>query len=449
VTGDTGGDTGAAVLVELDRLVPDGTPGIAVSGGGDSTALLIVAARWAGERGRTIAAATVDHGLRPESAAEAAGVAALCARLGIAHQILRSGNLSAAGGNLSAAAREARFSLLGDWARGQGLSAVLLGHTMDDQAETVLMRLARGSGAEGLAAMQARLQRDGMVWLRPLLGVRRAALRAVLRAAGVGWVEDPTNEDPRYDRVKARRALAALAPLGIDAEGLARTAWHLQRQRRVLERAMDGLARRARRWGALGEVRLDLATMEQDEPDTALRLLADSLVRVSGAVYRPRFRALCEVWERISSDAGAATTLSGCLIRTDGDAALICREPGACEAMRRLGPGTTVWDRRWQVTAAGAWPASTRLGALGEPGLGALRASADAGAWSDPDFWASAPRAVRLTTPALWRGNESDSVELLAAPLAKYLDRRKIGPECTVTAANTGAGELLLPAPPT
>ena len=465
--GDTGGDTGAAVFAELDRLVPGGTPdaavsgapvlGVAVSGGGDSTALLIIAARWAVEHGRSIAAATVDHRLRAESAAEAAGVAALCARLGIPHRTLRAGSLRDAGGNLPAAAREARFSLLGDWARAQGLAAVLLGHTMDDQAETVLMRLARGSGAEGLSAMQAGLRRSGMLWLRPLLGVRREALRAVLRAAGVGWVEDPTNEDAQFDRVKARRALAALAPLGIDAEGLARTAWHLQRQRRVLERAMDDLARRARRWGALGEVRLDLAAMAEDEPDTALRLLADSLVRVSGAVYRPRFRALSELLDRTLSGAGAGATLSGCLIRYAEGVALICREPGACEAMRSLVAGATVWDRRWRVTAAGAWPASARLGALGEPGLAALRASAGSRAWIAADSWVSAPRAVLRTTPAIWCDSESDSGSdsgpespvLLAAPLADYLDRRKIGPECTVSAENIAAGELLSPAPPT
>jgi tRNA(Ile)-lysidine synthase len=455
--GDTGGDTGAAVFAELDRLVPDGAPGVAVSGGGDSVALLIIAARWADERGRAIAAATVDHGLRAESAAEAAGVAALCARLGIPHQILRAGNLRDAGGNLSAAAREARFSLLGDWARAQGLSAVLLGHTMDDQAETVLMRLARGSGVEGLSAMQAGLQRSGMLWLRPLLGIRRAALRAVLRAAGEGWVEDPANEDPQYDRVKARRALAALAPLGIDAEGLARTAWHLQRQRRVLERAMDDLARHARRWGALGEVRLDLAAMAEDEPDTALRLLADSLMRVSGALYRPRFRALSKVLDRVLSGQGAATTLSGCLIRPGDETALICREPGACEPMRPLVAGVTVWDRRWRVTVAGVWPASTRLGALGEPGLAALRADPDSSAWTVPSIWVSAPRAVRRTTPAIWCGPGLDSGSdsgpetpvLLAAPLAGYHDRPKIGQECTVTAENIGAGELLSPSLPT
>ena len=465
--GDTGEATGAAVFAELDRLVGDGTPGVAVSGGGDSTALLVIAARWAAERGRAIAAATVDHGLRAESAAEAAGVADLCARLGIGHQILRAGNLRQAGGNLPAAAREARFSLLGDWARGLGLSAVLLGHTMDDQAETVLMRLARGSGAEGLSAMQAVLQRDRMLWLRPLLGVRREALRGVLRAEGIGWSEDPTNEDLKYDRVKARRALVALAPLGIDAEGLARTAWHLQRQRRVLERAMGELARRARRWGALGEVRLDLAAMAGDEPDTALRLLADSLMRVSGAVYRPRFRALSEVLDRVLSGREVATTLSGCLIRCDANsgagpdafAILICREPGACEPMRALGTGATVWDRRWRVTVAGGWPGPARLGALGEPGLAALRAGTESSTWTAPSSWTSAPRAVRRTTPAIWSGagpdsgpdSGSQSSMLLAAPLAGYLDRREVGLECTVTAdsvENIGAGELLSPTPP-
>jgi hypothetical protein len=133
--------------------------------------------------------------------------------------------------------------------------------------------------------------------------------------------------------------------------------------------------------------------------------------------------------------------------------------------MRPLVAGTTVWDRRWRVTAAGAWLAPARLGALGELGLAALRAGAESGAWTASEFWASAPRAVRRTTPAIWCGpgldsgsdsgpdsgsdSETESPVLLAAPLADYLDRRKIGPECTVTAENIGAGELLSPAPPT
>ncbi len=475
---DEGGTTAGTIFAELDRLVSGGTPdlpasdalvlGVAVSGGGDSTALLIIAMGWVRERGHVIAAATVDHGLRDESAAEAAGVAGLCARLGIPHRTLRTPNLRDAGGNLSAVAREARFALLGDWARDQGLAAVLLGHTMDDQAETVLMRLARGSGTEGLAAMQPVLRRTGMLWLRPLLGVRREALREVLRKDGIAWIEDPTNEDTDYDRVKARAALDALAPLGIDAEGLARTARHLQRQRRVLERAMDQLARHARLWGAFGEVRLDIAAMAEDEPDTALRLLADCLTRVSGAAYRPRFRALSTVLDRLLAGQGAGVTLSGCLIRCEEGVALICREPNACEPMRSFRAGETVWDRRWRVTATpklaalemaarklatGNLPGPARLGALGEQGLAALRVLADSGDWTPSECWRTAPRAVRQTTPAIWcdvpPDSGQDSPKMLAAPLAGYADRRNFGPDCPVLAENIAIGELPLPAPPT
>jgi len=432
----------AEVFAELDRLVPDGASGVAVSGGGDSMALLVIASRWAAERGRSIAAATVDHRLRPESAAEAATVAEFAARRGIPHRTLPAEALREAGGNLPAAAREARFRLLGDWAAAEGLTSVLLGHTLDDQAETVLMRLARGSGAEGLSAIQPVLARQGLLWLRPLLGVRRSVLREFLRAEGIAWVDDPTNEAPVYDRVKARQALAALAPLGLDAEGFARTAWHLRRQRRVLERAMADLARRARRWGAFGEVRLDRAALAADEPDTALRLLADTLVKVSGAIYRPRFRALSVALEAVLSAGDAARSLAGCLIRAEGQAVLICREPSACAGPRPLAPGVSLWDRRWRLAGAGARPASAQVAALGEAGLAALRAATEAGEWQPSEPWAAAPRPVRQTTPAIWSGPDTDGGELLAAPLAGYLNHGRIGPDCCISVENTACGEL-------
>jgi hypothetical protein len=204
---------------------------------------------------------------------------------------------------------------------------------------------------------------------------------------------------------------------------------------------MDELARRARRWGAFGEVRLDVAAMASDEPDTALRLFADTLLRVSGAIYRPRFRALSRALDSVLSghDAGqgAGSTLSGCLIRPEPGAVLICREPGACEAARPLTAGVTVWDRRWAVTASGDWPASASLGPLGQQGLAALRASAESGAWTASDSWAAAPRAVRQTTPAIWLDIEGEAPELFAAPLAGYLNQRTIGAECVILAKNT------------
>lgn len=439
----------ASVAAKLDRLAPPGAVGVAVSGGSDSTALLLIARGWAATRGRRLAAATVDHGLRPESAAEARSAAMLCRRLSVPHEILRTGDLHAARGNLSAVAREARLALLADWAERQGLAAVLLGHTLDDQAETVLMRLARGSGAEGLAAMEPAARHHGVLWLRPLLGQRREALRGLLRAEHVGWVEDPSNEDPAYDRVKARRALAALAPLGIGPEGLARTARRLARQRRVLERAMRALAARARAPGALGEARLDVRAMAEDEEDTALRLLADTLMRVAGAAYRPRFASLAAAWQALSGGEARTMTLAGCLMVPDPDqpgTVVICREPAACEAPRPLAD-VAVWDRRWRLHAEGDWPADARIGALGRAGLAALAAAARRGAWSPPAPWAAAPSVVRETTPALWAGRGEGAPALLAAPLADYRDRERSAPGCAISAQFTGWQELPSPAP--
>ncbi|MEM8699192.1 MAG: tRNA lysidine(34) synthetase TilS, partial [Pseudomonadota bacterium] len=182
-------------------MAPKAPLGIALSGGADSTALALIAARALGAE--ALRAATVDHRLRPESREEAEVAGRIAASLGIPHEILTwqeahqdRAPTGEGGGNLQARARMARQGLLTDWARAHRLSAVLLGHTMDDQAETVLMRLERGSGADGLAGMAARVEIGGMVWLRPLLDLRRADLRDLLRAEGLDWTEDPSNQDP-------------------------------------------------------------------------------------------------------------------------------------------------------------------------------------------------------------------------------------------------------------
>ena len=239
------GDTTSRFEEALARATGPGPVGVAVSGGGDSLALLDLAICSSARHGHTILAATVDHGLRAESAHEAALVAAFCAERQIPHAVLTIASLAGQPGNLSALAREERYGALSDWATGHGCGQVLLGHTMDDQAETVLMRLARGSGVEGLSGMAGVSERLGIRWLRPLLGVRRAALRAWLRDRGINWIEDPTNDDPAYDRIKARAALTEIASLGITVDGLAATADRLRRQRAVLEDCADTLSRTA------------------------------------------------------------------------------------------------------------------------------------------------------------------------------------------------------------
>jgi tRNA(Ile)-lysidine synthase len=208
---------------------------IAVSGGPDSTALLLMAAEWAARRGTRIAAATVDHRLRPESAAEAQAVATLCAKLGVAHATLvfRGAKPSS---RVQERAREARYRLLIDHAHAIGADMIATAHHADDQAETVLFRLMRGSGVAGLRGMEAISKRDGVAIARPLLGLMKRDLVAFAKSRGTDFVEDPSNADPRYARTRLRALSAGLAAEGLDTEALVRLA------RRAGE-ADDALAR--------------------------------------------------------------------------------------------------------------------------------------------------------------------------------------------------------------
>ncbi|MCP1167455.1 tRNA lysidine(34) synthetase TilS, partial [Limimaricola sp. ASW11-118] len=260
--------------------------GLAVSGGGDSMALLHALAPMARDRGIAVRVATVDHGLRDGARAEAERVARDCAILGLPHEILDWTGWEGRG-NLQDAARRARRALLTDWARRHGLEAVALGHTLDDQAETVLMRLARGSGVDGLSAMSPIRHEDGLVWLRPFLGLRRAALRDWLSERGLGWDEDPSNADPRFQRVRARAALRDLAPLGIDAQGLADTAQRMAMAREALEAPAADLSRRALRLRA-GAVEIDAALLGRAPEETRLRLVSAAIGWIAGRAYRPR-----------------------------------------------------------------------------------------------------------------------------------------------------------------
>jgi tRNA(Ile)-lysidine synthase len=204
---------------------------------------------------------------------------------------------------------------------------VLTAHTMDDQAETVLMRLARGSGAEGLSGIHPFHVRTGRMWCRPLLGIRRAELRDWLRSNAIPWVEDPSNDDRSFDRIKARQALATLEPLGITVEGLAATATRLQRQSDVLRAEADRLARSIVRNDGPGGLVADRDLLRAAHPDTAMRWLAEGLMQVGGTVYRPRFRSLEPLYRRITSGEDLRATLAGCLIEAQKSEIRIIPEP--------------------------------------------------------------------------------------------------------------------------
>jgi tRNA(Ile)-lysidine synthase len=217
---------------------------LAVSGGPDSIALMWLAARWRGalKNGPALIAVTVDHGLRPEAAREARDVKRLADGLGVVHRTLRWTGAKPETG-LPAAAREARYRLLAKAARASGATHILTAHTRDDQAETLLMRMARGSGIAGLAAMARESERDGVVLARPLLDVAKARLIATLARAKVDFADDPTNRDPHFTRPRLRALMPGLAEEGFDSRNLARLAARLARANAALEVLVDGAER--------------------------------------------------------------------------------------------------------------------------------------------------------------------------------------------------------------
>ena len=346
----------------LDRLAA-GLPalGIALSGGGDSMALLHLAAGWAGPRGVRLAAVTVDHRLRPESAAEARFAAQAAESLGIPAQILPWDD-HPAGGNLMQSARRARALLIADWARAQGLPAVALGHTRDDVAETLLMRLSRGAGLDGLAAMAEAWDSHGIRWLRPLLDCGRAELRDWLAARAIAWADDPSNDDPHYDRARIRAAMAAL---GLQPAQLARAARNLAQARDALIPATLALAEDARVQG--DTLSLPLPPLRSAPAELRRRLLVAALAWITGAPHPPRQSGLDATWTAIA--AGRRGTLAGVILTPRLDRLHLTREPAAAA---RAAP----------LTGAGLWDARFRLPA---PPPGQHIAARPGG--SDPAFW--------------------------------------------------------------
>ena len=367
--------------------------GLAVSGGGDSMAMLALAHGWARVMGIGLRVVTVDHGLRSEAGAEAAMVAAECATLGHAHDIMRwhwDGQ-----GNLQDAARQARRDLIGAWRR--DLAHVLFAHTQDDQAETVLLQLLRGSGVDGLAGMAAARRvpdaRGGWWLLRPLLGEARADLRHYATTLRVPFVDDPSNSDPRFDRVRARHAMAAL---GLAPEGLARTAARMARAARACRARAADIARRIAteeqvNGAPTGDLLIDRDGLAAVERDSQMRLLAGGLQWVASAPYRPRAQALEALLDRVL--AGGGGTLHGVDVTPGAAAIRLSREGAALTDARKPACAGLVWDGRWH------------LGALAEPGLILRPLGPDGWAQRPEKTQVSAPARAAYAWPALFRGD--------------------------------------------
>jgi tRNA(Ile)-lysidine synthase len=338
---------------------------LAVSGGADSTALMLLAAQWKGPVRFSVL--TIDHGLRPESRSEAQHVSQWARGLGLAPRILRWKETKHASG-LQARAREARYRLMAQWCARHDVQGVVTAHTLDDQAETLLMRLARGSGLDGLSAMAADTVIFGVRVLRPLLGVRRDRLRGLLAARGQAFFDDPSNENSAFERIRLRQAREQLKELGLTAQALGLAARRLARARKALELATEEAESSSVAYQAQGHAIVDLARLNSFPEEIRLRLLTRLLQRIGGDSNPPQLRETEALNEWLQAGRGQARTLGGCRVQRRSRSLIIGRECGRMSGEPvKIKPGETLlWDDRFKIRLNRASKESLDILPLGE-----------------------------------------------------------------------------------
>lgn len=390
----------AAAMARVGPFEPAPDLAVALSGGADSLALALLADRWARARGGGIVALTVDHRLRPDSAAEAAQVAAWLAARGIRHEILVWDGPYPLH-DLQAAARAARYRLLGDWCRRQGRLHLLTAHHQEDQAETLLLRLGRGSGLNGLAAMAPIVEDGHCRLLRPLLAVPSARLKATLLAAGQDWIEDPSNRNPAFARVRVRTAKSLFAEAGLTPRRLAETSGHLGRARAALEQSVERVLLAAVGLHPAGFALVDPRPLAAAPAEIGLRALAAIIQTIGGEEFPPRFDRLQRAAQSLFGGMlGAGRTLGGCRILARHGRVLVLREPAAMAPATVLPEtgGTVWWDRRFVIEL----PDGRDLRGFTVGGLGIVDAARMRGI-VEPPGTPYLPSGVRPSLPAFRR----------------------------------------------
>lgn len=389
----------------------------AVSGGADSVGMMHLLARWRQGRAQSpkVIIATVDHGLRPASRAEAEWVVARAHELGFEAALLTwSGEKPTTG--IQDAARAARYALLADLARRsspEGQVAIVTAHTEDDQAETLLMRLGRGSGVDGLAGMAPARPLDGderLMLLRPLLSVAGERLRATLRSLKAEWIEDPSNDAMRFERVQVRKARDILSGLGIENEKLALSARRLARAKEAIDAGVDKLKRDADlnlHAGAFAS--FDRRAWLGAAEELRIRMLGALIASFGGRTEPLRLSRLEALATRMQREGFDGATLAGAMVSRHGAIIRVQREPGRVPLPSLvLAPGgAAAWDGRFKVAASDQAPAPVEVRPLGGEGYAALRRQLDVA----PGL----PAGAAATLPAFWRSGSLIALPTLTA----------------------------------
>ena len=350
---DAEADAAFAPLARFGHVV------LAVSGGPDSMALMVLAAQW---RARaklptsSLSVATVDHGLRPESRLEAELTGEAARRLGLPHTILTWDGVKPATG-VAAAARDARYCLLEEHARGLGGSvAIATAHHLDDQAETFLMRLVRGAGIDGLSGMRAErpvAERSPITLVRPLLGFGKDRLIATAIQAGVAYVEDPTNTDDRFERARVRAALADLGAAGLSPKALATSARRLGEAREALAYAEEGfIASLDISFGNEVFATLDRRAFDEGPAYLRQKVMARLIGRFGGDSPAPRLSEIEALTARLRGEEKCAATLGGAMVLAGARFVRVWREAGRLDQSEiELPPrAVRIWDRRFALS---------------------------------------------------------------------------------------------------
>lgn len=375
---------------------------LAVSGGPDSMALAWCVARWNGSTalrgGAPVKAFIVNHALRPESAEEAEQTKKRLEEIGLETEILRWDHPPVTT-RIHVQARKARYDLLIEACKRHGIRHLLLAHQREDQAETILMRFAKGSGIDGLAGMAPTSTIKGITLVRPFLNVSKERLIATCQAAILHYATDPSNEKEKYARARLRRLQQTLSTEGFTTERLLDLGDRAREAKDALDHYTKALLRVAAQQDEAGSIRLNLEQLRSAPQAVALRALTACLRAIHEADYPPERASLLPVYKALCADEPMETrTLHGCVLGKTDKHVTFCREFSTITDEQPIEPGQTVlWDQRWHVTLEANQQTGLVVRALGFQTKETLDRLA-------PYILKRIPQGrVRAALPALWK----------------------------------------------